>query len=349
MIPTKYTIAESIHNYLNKNKAFVFYRKNKSDRVIALIQNDDKLHTTKNFDETGFVMAPFNCANEAVLLPCSETKKEFFEIPAPKKQKKITDYTTNESDKKNYKLLIKKTVEFIKAGNADKVVISRKIEKAFDNGKAGLLFETLLQEYPDTMVYLWYHPKVGLWIGASPEKMLYVKKDNFSTMSLAGTQLKSDEIKWHKKEQQEQQLVTDFITDQLIPIAHSIEISEPYTKFAGHLAHIRTDITGILEENVSLKDLIFKVHPTPAVCGTPRNTSREYLLRNENYDRVFYTGFFGELNLHDNTDLYVNLRCMQIDDKIAKIYVGGGITKDSIPENEWEETYYKSLILTRFL
>lgn len=349
MIPKKYTITESIHKYLNKKHAFVFYRKNNSNKVIALIQNDDKLHTTKNFDETGFVMAPFNWTNEAVLLPCSETKKEFFEIPAPKKQKKITDYISNESEKTNYKLLIKKTVEFIKAEKADKVVVSRKIEKAFDSANIGSLFEALLHEYPDTMVYLWYHPKVGLWLGASPEKMLYVKKDKFSTMSLAGTQLKSDDIKWNKKERQEQQWVTDFITDQLIPIAHHIEISDAYTSFAGHLAHIRTDINGILEENVSLKDLIFKVHPTPAVCGTPRNTSKEYLLKNENYDREFYTGFFGELNLHDNTDLYVNLRCMQIDDKIAKIYVGGGITKDSVPENEWKETYYKSLILARFL
>ena len=349
MTSKKNTIAECIHKYLKKKHAFVFYRKIKSDRVVALIQNDDKLYTTTNFDETGFVMAPFDFTNEAVLLPWSETKMEFFEIPLPKKQKKIADYITNKSDENNYKELIQKTVDFIEVGKADKVVVSRKIEKAFDCANAGPLFEYLLQEYPDAMAYLWYHPKVGLWLGASPEKMLYVKKDNFSTMSLAGTQLKSDNIQWNNKERQEQQWVTDFITDQILPIAHHIKISEPYTKFAGHLAHIQTDIKGVLLENVSLKELIYKIHPTPAVCGAPRNTSKEYLLKNEKYNREFYTGFFGELNLHDNTDLYVNLRCMQIADKIAKIYVGGGITKDSIPTNEWKETYYKSLILTRFL
>lgn len=342
-------IAESVQYYLESDKAFVFYRKKNAEKVVALIQNDSQLHTSTSFDETGFVMAPFDSTKRAILLPCSETQKEFYDIPLPRKVAEIEDYQIDELEKKRYLGLVEKTVAFIQEENGDKVVTSRKVERTYSRSKIGNLFEILLNEYPEAMVYIWHHPKVGLWIGASPERMLYIYKDSFSTMALAGTQLKSKNPKWEAKEKAEQQFVTDFITDQLIPVARHLKISKPYTEFTGHLAHIRTDITGIIAYNTSLRDLIFRVHPTPAVCGTPRNIAKEYILQNEAYDRAFYAGFLGELNLNENTDLYVNLRCMQLSDTLAKIYIGGGITKDSDPNKEWEETYQKSLILAKFL
>ena len=343
------SIAQSVQNYLESDKAFVFYRKKNADKVVALIQNDGQLHTTTSFTETGFVMAPFDCTKKAILLPCSETQKEFYTVFAQKKVSELTAYQIDELERKRYQGLVEKTVAFIREEKGDKVVISRKVDRTFSRSSVGNLFEILLNEYPEAMVYIWHHPKVGLWIGASPERMLCVYKDSFSTMALAGTQLKSDNPIWKPKEKDEQQFVTDFITDQLIPVAHHLEISEPYTEFTGHLAHIRTDINAIIADNTSLRDLIFRLHPTPAVCGTPRNIAKEYILQKEAYDRAFYTGFLGELNLHENTDLYVNVRCMQLSDTLAHIYIGGGITKDSDPNKEWEETYQKSLILAKFL
>ncbi len=343
------SIADSVQSYINNKKAFVFYRKMETDNVVALIQKDSQLHTVTDYKESGFVFAPFNCSNKVVLLPCSEIKKEFYPTPNSSKSFKIKDYKVDEFEKEQYEDLVKRTISFIQDGKADKVVTSRKIEIEYDKSNIGILFENLLVEYPHAMVYVWHHPKVGLWLGATPEKMLYVHKSSFSTMALAGTQLKAANVTWKLKEQEEQQFVTDFITDQLISIADHLEISEPYTEFAGHLVHIRTDIQGTLLDDTSLGDLIFKVHPTPAVCGTPRNSAKEYILQNEGYDREYYAGFLGELMVNDNTDLYVNLRCMQLEDSKAKIYIGGGITKDSDPEKEWEETYQKSLILAKFL
>ncbi len=345
----KKIIADSVQEYLDNNKTFVFYRKKGAGEVVALLQNDSQLHTTTNFDITGFVMAPFSAIDEAIIFPCSETKKEFYKLPTLKRTKKAKDYPIDEIEKQNYEDLVKKSIAFIRSGKADKVVTSRNVERQYDKTEIGKLFEMLLCEYPEAMVYIWHHPKVGLWIGATPEKILYVHEGTFSTMALAGTQLADEESEWKTKEKEEQQFVTDFITDQLIPVAHHLEISRPYTDVIGHLAHLRTDISGVIDANTSLKDVIFRVHPTPAVCGTPRNSAKDYILKNESYDRAYYTGFLGELNVDETTDLYVNLRCMQLDDKAAKIYVGGGITIDSEPDMEWEETYQKSLILSRFL
>ena len=91
------------------------------------------------------------------------------------------------------------------------------------------------------------------------------------------------------------------------------------------------------------------MHPTPAVCGFPKDESKAFILENENYDRTFYTGFLGELNVHNQTDLFVNLRCMEIVDKQVNLFIGCGITKDSIPEKEWEESINKSMTMNKIL
>jgi isochorismate synthase len=91
------------------------------------------------------------------------------------------------------------------------------------------------------------------------------------------------------------------------------------------------------------------LHPTPAVCGLPKEQSKAFILENENYDRTFYTGFLGELNMENKTDLFVNLRCMEICESQANLFMGCGITKDSIPEKEWEESINKSFTMKRVL
>jgi isochorismate synthase len=124
--------------------------------------------------------------------------------------------------------------------------------------------------------------------------------------------------------------------------------------------HLRTKVTGKLTtKNAQLKILIRALHPTPAVCGLPRKKAKDFILENENYQREFYTGFLGELNIKDSkfkaqgqgstSNLFVNLRCMNIENTIASIYIGGGITKDSNAKKEWDETVSKSKTMKRVL
>ena len=69
----------------------------------------------------------------------------------------------------------------------------------------------------------------------------------------------------------------------------------------------------------------------------------DFILKNEAYDREYYTGFLGPMNEGENkeTNLYVNLRCLKFEGGEVSIFVGGGITSESIPEAEWEETQHK--------
>ena len=114
---------------------------------------------------------------------------------------------------------------------------------------------------------------------------------------------------------------------------------------------------------MKLDNLINKLHPTPAVCGLPKEEAKDFILKNEGYHREFYTGFLGELNMpaeegikdNKSTSLFVNLRCMKIQphskggNNSAIVYIGGGITKDSDPENEWKETVAKSEVMKKVL
>ena len=227
------------------------------------------------------------------------------------------------------------------------------------------IFKRLLDSYTTAFVYCWYHPKVGLWLGATPETLLSVENRKLYTMSLAGTQKKEDtlDVSWGAKEIEEQQLVTDTIVYNLKDIVDNLQVSETHTHQAGTLLHLKTDITAIVHDSdTKLASIIKALHPTPAVCGLPKLEARDFIIANENYDRSFYTGFLGELNIKTekkrastrrnvenlaygavkkHTTLYVNLRCMEVDAQGAQLYVGGGITTSSQPVLEWEETVNK--------
>ena len=129
---------------------------------------------------------------------------------------------------------------------------------------------------------------------------------------------------------------------------------------AGQLIHLKSDIHGTLKVGADLKNLLSVLHPTPAVCGFPKEVARSFILKNEGYDRSYYSGFLGEFNTDfqskgNATDLYVNLRCVQIkiDERskssTAHLYVGGGITAQSNPEHEWIETINKATTIKKVL
>ena len=217
-------------------------------------------------------------------------------------------------------------------------------------------FKKLVLLYPSAFVYCFYHPKIGNWIGATPEQLLKVTENNFETISLAGTQKDtgSSEILWGEKEKEEQQFVTDYLVSRLKNVAKAVQFTKPYSIKAGSIWHIKTDVSCVLNSDSSLKKVIQLLHPTPAVCGLPKEIAKDFILENEPYDRSFYTGFLGELNCSPtkesiSSDLFVNLRCMQIKDSQAHLYIGCGITKDSDPEKEWEESVNKSMTMKKVL
>lgn len=346
----------TIRKHQAQNLPFVIYSKPDSSSIFAFLQQNDKLYKVSDYSEKGFVFASFD-EKQLILIPEKQSKI----ISA--KQAEVS-FNAIESDEvnldleaqKQYKDLVSKGIEAIQNDEFKKVVLSRCESVDLVNFDFITTFQRLIHLYPTTFTYCFFHPKIGLWIGATPEQLLKANGNVFQTTALAGTQKANleTEIRWEQKERDEQQYVTDFIVKRLREVAASVVVTEPYSLKAGSIWHIKTDISGILNENSTLKEVIDTLHPTPAVCGLPKKKAKAFILENENYDRTFYTGFLGELNssfANDSvsSDLFVNLRSMQIQENKAILYMGCGITKESIPEKEWEESVNKSMTMKRVL
>ena len=345
-------ILKKIEDSYQQNLPFVTYRKPNTEELLSFFQKDDSLNFVTDFTESGFIFAPFDDNENTILIPT--LKSDFFSEKIDLLEEKIVNQSfKNSLSKKEHHLnIIEKALEEIHNNNFQKVVVSRTEIVELPSVEILRIFKNLLIKYSTAMVSVWFHPKVGLWFGATPETLLKIKNNSFKTMSLAGTQkyAKDKKVVWKVKEIEEQQLVTNFIERQLNAISSNLKIEEKETIKAGNLLHLRTKISGeLVSKKNRLKQLITALHPTPAVCGLPRDITKDFILQHENYQRKFYTGFLGELNLENKSSLFVNLRCMEIKENKAIIYVGGGITKDSNPQNEWDETVAKSNTMKEIL
>ena len=253
------------------------------------------------------------------------------------------------ASREHYCSMVAKGTAHIAAGAMSKVVLSHCQDIAHDKDADFALpyFYKLTQTYPSAFVYYLSSPQTGTWIGCSPEVLLRAENDIFYTMALAGTKKipqlagANDQELFTQKEIDEQAWVTDYVMDKLASYASELTASSPELKNAGNLYHLVTHFKGRLKADKSYAALISTLHPTPAICGTPTQVALSFIMDNEEYDRALYSGYMGPFMQH-KVDMFVNLRCMQLmQNNVLRLYAGAGIVKDSVPEDEWEETKNK--------
>lgn len=342
------------HHFVRK-LPFVLFSKPSQEKVIGLFQQNDELYFSKDLAESGFVLATFE-GTEMVLIPESQSEVKISQVVFEEQEMSTDVVLDYEKGKEAFEGLVQKGIGAIERKQFQKVVLSRKEAVEVEGFDFAAVFERLVQAYPTAFNYCWFHPKVGMWMGATPEQLLKADGKKIHTVALAGTQKyqENKEVIWEEKEIEEQKFVTDFIVGNLEAITSELSTSAPYTLRAGTVLHIKTDVEAILNDDQSLYDVVSILHPTPAVCGLPKEAARDFILQEEGYDREYYSGFLGELNKNfaagtAESDLFVNLRCMQVKDNRAHLYIGCGITKDSVPEKEYIETVNKSLTMKRIL
>lgn len=344
------SIENSIMEGLEGELPFVLYRKENESEVTGYFQQSANNALEESMHGPGFVFAPFNNAETPLFIPFDAAIKLIFEIEKPNPIQTNVDVELGTKIKsKDHINLVKKGIDFIKNSDCRKVVLARKENTKVKGLNVASTFLKLCSNYPNAYVYIWYHPKSGIWMGATPERLLSLQNNKFNVMALASTQEYegSLDVEWGEKEQQEHQFVVDYITDKIQD--YSIEVSRTYTVKAGNLLHLRADINGVISsESNMLNPLIKALHPTPATCGLPKELAKEFIIKNEGFNREFYTGYLGEI-YSNSADLYVNLRCMKVSKDLVSIFVGGGITKDSKPEKEWLETVAKAKVMRRVL
>ena len=338
-------IFEQINILLIGEKPFVCYAKPNETIGNLLIQNNSEVNEFSG--QSGFVFMPFD-AGLKVVLPFEGNSFQTEEFVVSQKESSKAFKPSEIGEKLAFEALVSKGIVEINKGIFQKVVVSRKIVL---NENLVILdtFQNLIATYQTAFRYLFFHPKVGLWMGATPEQLVKINTNQFETVALAGTQLYSENVVWETKEFEEQQFVIDYIVAKVQDKATNLKVSNVKTVKAGNLAHLKSIITGELTTGLNAIDLVKTLHPTPAICGMPKENTIAFILKNENYNRTYYSGFLGEWNNDKQSDLFVNLRCLEVEENKINIYVGCGITKDSNPEKEFIETENKSMTMRNIL
>lgn len=280
-------------------------------------------------------------------------------ISHTKQKSKTSTLPSKQSEANEFEILVQEAITEIQKGTFEKVVLSRfRDEPLPKNFSPWQFFETISASYSNAFCSLSFIPDKGMWIGASPELLLSETKEAFKTVALAGTKRldngqKLSEIAWTQKEIEEQALVSRYIINCFKKIRlREFHEHGPKTIQAGNLAHLKTefvvDYSEVMFENLA-DQMMELLHPTSAVCGMPIEQAKPWIKEKEHYDREFYSGFLGPVNFEDETQLFVNLRCMKVENGHIRFYAGAGLTEDSDPQKEFEETEMKMDVLKRLL
>lgn len=237
---------------------------------------------------------------------------------------------------------LQKVIDVIKENQLPKLVLSRrKIFKDFNEINLEESFDNLCKAYPNAFRYIFIKDKKA-WMGAFSEVLGKFNKTTheFETMSLAGTIPVSES--WTDKEIEEQKPVSSYIRKVLEKFNTESEIqeSETYDHISGNIKHLKTDFKLKINPE-DLDSIIEELHPTPAVCGIPKDFCKDKIQEFEKFPRELYAGFI-RIETDDFIQYFVNLRCAKLYSDSVHLFVGGGITSQSNPEKEWRETELKS-------
>lgn len=348
---------------------FALYRLPREQQVTLVAQTEGEPMELPSLDalngRSGFVVAPFSITPSEPLLLIRPDLVRAFQEPEEAKcaiyDSKVSHLRFKSVPFRNvkwhtYDERAAYTEDFgrfhrcLEEGSFRKIVLSRCSEVLRTADVEPLdLFCKACSLYPRMFISLVSTAKSGLWLTATPEILLEGRDDAWRTIALAGTmKLQDDDLKgegenvrWSTKNIQEQRYVATYLKECLEQIADNIREEGPRTVRAANLVHLRSDFTFTLLNNARVGDVLQMLHPTPAVCGLPKQETYHFIAENEHTPRLYYSGFMGPLNLKLQTSLYVSLRCMQITADNYRMYAGGGLLKDSVEEQEWQETEAK--------
>jgi isochorismate synthase len=304
---------------------------------------DEKLYTTDQYSDKNSIT--FHSFDNKQELTCSgniiEISPEIFnEITVSSRDLPEDNNHYTAETKEEYLKKLEQVIEVIKENKLPKLVLSRrKICADFSEIDLKESFKNLCTSYPNAFRYLLIEGE-NSWMGAFSEVLGKFNKNThqFETMSLAGTLPVAEN--WSEKEIEEQKPVTSYIQNILKNYSENIKISDTYDHITGNIKHLRTDFKAEIKPE-DLDIIIQELHPTPAVCGIPKDFCRENIQKFEKFPRELYAGYI-KIETDEFIQYFVNLRCAKLYKDTVHLFVGGGITAQSIPEKEWIETELKS-------
>ena len=297
----------------------------------------------------GFLMAPFAVTAETPMLwieeeqearvlqlaECDEAQLESFPPVAPIPQALPDSYRTT----------FDRFMEHLEEGMVEKLVLAHRVElPSIAMAQVVGTFDKALTHYPNAFVSLCYTPQSGLWLCATPEMLLRGDGVNWQTVALAGTMPRQEGERpiWSEKNRREHHYVQCFIGELLEQEGIPYRALDVETTTTGQLQHLQARFALQLPDGYAPIALAERLHPTPAICGTPQRVAQRVILEEETSGRSYYSGFLGWYEPDRCVDLFVQIRCLQLlPEQALRLYAGGGIVRGSSLESEWQEVLHK--------
>ena len=143
-------------------------------------------------------------------------------------------------------------------------------------------------------------------------------------------------------------MVKEFLLSTLSPLCKELHMGEDEVIASDILSHRYCKFKGELNSDFSDADLLKKLHPTPALGGTPRMQALDFIRRHEPFERGWYGAPIGWLS-KEEADFAVGIRSALIEKEEMHLFAGAGIVEGSLAEKEWEETENKMAAYLRLL
>jgi menaquinone-specific isochorismate synthase len=264
-----------------------------------------------------------------------------------------TPPTLKTSEAGDYRAAVARGLEYISSGEFEKIVLARALDISAGAALHPLhMLNGLRQRFPDCYAFSLANGRGQSFIGASPERLVRVSKGMLETEALAGSARRGatasedaavgGELLRSEKDLREHRLVLDAIAARISSLGLVPEFEpRPRLRALANVQHLHTAIHCTLPDKVRLLDAVARLHPTPAVGGSPRERAIGRIRELEGFPRGLYAGALGWLNARGGGEFFVGLRSALVDGSRARLYAGAGIVEGSVPEKEFAETELK--------
>ncbi len=189
------------------------------------------------------------------------------------------------------------------------------------------------------------------FLTATPERLFRMEGGEVISEAVAGSRVRSsdldrdrllgNELLHSEKDRREQLYVLEAIRSALDPVTINLQFdSVPSVLNLSHGRHLRSMVKGSLAKSVTAFDLLRRLHPTPAVCGSPRDLALNAISELETFDRGLYAGPIGWIG-RDDAEFAVGIRSGLVAGNRLHLYSGAGIVEGSDAGLEWDEIEHK--------
>jgi isochorismate synthase len=247
---------------------------------------------------------------------------------------------------------VEHAIRLLHRGTPEKLVLARALEITAERDiRFAVLLRALDHAYPECFLFAQAPSPGALFLSATPERLARVRARGISTAAVAGSvptgRTLSDEqrnradLQSNAKFAKEHSVVARMIHDVLEELCDEVVTGHTEVLILRNVQHLVTPFTGTLSEGRGIVDAVARLHPTPAVCGSPREQARDIIERYEQFDRGQYAGVAGWMDADGSGDAAVTIRSAVFHGRDALLFGGAGLVAESVARDEVEETRVK--------